>query len=145
MDQLAGPPGQHCLLQALLNCQPTGHARSYTGGPLATAGAKAATAAGPKLPPSLARMTGATAVAGCPQLSEFHQQAIQAQTRPNLLNVQQRALLDALDPPPQWEPLDSSQPVKAVTKQKVHKCSLSSFSDCVTISDYADSSGARCA
>lgn len=116
--------------------------RSYTGGPLATAGA--ATAAGPKLPLSLARTTGATAVAGCPQLSEFYQQAIQAQTRPDLLNVQQRALLDAYDPPAQWEPLDSSQPVKVVTKQQVQKCLLLSFSDCVTSSDSSFACCAQC-
>ena len=58
---------------------------------------------------------------GSPQLSEFHLQAIQAQTRPDLLNVQQRALLDAYDPPPQWEPSNSLQPVQAVTKQQVQK------------------------
>ena len=120
------------------------HARSYTGGRLATAGAKAATAAGPKLPLSLARMAGATAVAGRPQLSEFYHQAIQAQTRPDLLNVQQRALLDAYDPPPQWEPLDSSQPVKVVTKQQVQKCLLLSFSDCVTSSDSSCACCAQC-
>ena len=70
---------------------------------------------------SQARRTHATAVGKLPQLSEFHQQAVKEQTRPDLLNAQQRALLDkfAYSNPLKQEPFDSSQPVMVLTKQQV--------------------------
>ena len=61
-----------------------------------------------------------------PQLSEFHQQAVKEQTRPDLLNAEQRAVLAkfAHDAASQRDYLHSSQPVVSVTKQQVQKCLL---------------------